>query len=106
MPYQKFVLKGILPQPVVFVKKTIRRFQGLLDKLWPACSRFDHFDSRSKGSPLSDRTVPEENNGGRPEHGSQMRDPTVLPYIKQRFLKKQRKPFTVRGEKDFYLLIL
>jgi len=105
MPYQEFVLKGILPQPGVFVKKTIRRVQSLLDKLWTACARFDHVDSRAKGSPLSNRSVPEESNGGRPEHGSQMRDPTVMPHEEQSRLKKEGKSTPIRGENRLHVLL-
>jgi hypothetical protein len=50
--------------------------------------------------------MPEESNGGRPEHGSQMSDPTVMPYIKQGFLKKEGEPTHIRGEKNFHLLLL
>ena len=48
----------------------------------------------------------EKSNGGRPEHGGQMRDPTVMPNVEQSFLKKEEKSSQIRGEKNVNPLLL
>jgi hypothetical protein len=49
--------------------------------------------------------MPEESNGGRPEHGSQMSDSTVMPHVEQSFLKKEGKSTHIRRKHNFHFLL-
>jgi len=55
--------------------------ENLFEKLRTACVRFDHFDFRTEGLPLSDRSLPEKSNVA-PKHRRQVSDPTVMPNIR------------------------
>jgi hypothetical protein len=79
--------------------------QHFLDKFRTACYPIDHLDTRTQRTPQSHGGVLEKSDGGRPQHGSQMSDPTVMPHTKRGFLEKERKPGDIRGEKDLYLFL-